>query len=260
MSDSSLPSEGAPRWIDHHCHLPSGADTAALVAEAADSGVTAMVTVGTSLEESRRAIAVAREFETVHATAGVHPHDATDGIDGIEELLESPEVVAVGECGLDYHYLHSPAEVQRRVFAEQIGLALAHDLPLVIHTREAWDDTFDVLAVEGTPERTIFHCFTGGPVEAGRCLELGAWLSFSGIVTFPSAEDLREAALLCPPDRLLTETDSPYLTPVPFRGRPNRPALVALVGEKLAEVRGETAESIAATTSGNAREVYRLPG
>ena len=143
------------------------------------------------------------------------------GIDGIEALLAEPEVVAVGECGLDYHYDHSPRDVQREVFAAQIALAHAHDLALVIHTREAWDDTFDILAAEGVPERTVFHCFTGGPDEARRCLDLGAYLSFSGIVTFPTADDVRAAAALCPLDRLLVETDAPYLAPVPHRGERN---------------------------------------
>ena len=124
----------------------------------------------------------------------------------------------MGECGLDYYYEHSPRDAQRRAFAEQIALAGDHDLALVIHTRDAWPETFDILGAEGVPERTVFHCFTGGPEEARRCLDLGAWLSFSGIVTFKAAADLREAAALCPLDRMLVETDSPYLAPVPHRG------------------------------------------
>ena len=128
------------------------------------------------------------------ATAGVHPHDATEGVDGIVGLLAEPEVVAVGECGLDYHYDHSPRPTQRDVFAQQIGLAHEHQLPLVIHTREAWDDTFAILADAGVPAHTVFHCFTGGVAEAERALDIGASLSFSGIVTFPKADDVRAAA------------------------------------------------------------------
>jgi TatD DNase family protein len=189
----------------------------------------------------------------------VHPHDAKGGIDGLEALLDEPEVVAVGECGLDYHYDHSPRDVQRAVFAAQIALARAHDLALVIHTREAWDDTFDVLDAEGMPERTVFHCFSGGPEEAQRCLALGAVLSFSGIVTFPSATDLQAAARLCPLERLLVETDSPYLAPVPHRGKRNHPGWVSVVGEAVAGLRGMAAEDLATATWATAEWVYGLP-
>jgi TatD DNase family protein len=194
----------------------------------------------------------------VWATAGVHPHDATEGVDGIVGLLADPEVVAVGECGLDYHYDHSPRSTQRDVFAQQIDLAHEHQLPLVIHTREAWDDTFAILADAGVPARTVFHCFTGGVVEAERALDIGASLSFSGIVTFPKAEDVRAAATRCPIDSLLVETDSPYLTPVPHRGEPNRPALVPLVGETLAALKGVTVADVAEATWTNAERLYRL--
>jgi TatD DNase family protein len=190
---------------------------------------------------------------------GVHPHDASGGLDGIEDLLSCPEVVAVGECGLDYHYMRSPADDQKSVFAEQIALALRHDLALVIHTREAWDDTFEILNDVGVPERTVFHCFTGGVDEARRCVDLGAMVSFSGIVTFPSAPELREAARFCPADRLLVETDSPYLAPVPHRGRPNRPDLVVVVGQAVAALREMPSDELADLTSANARRLYRLP-
>jgi TatD DNase family protein len=253
MSESS--SNG---WTDHHCHLPSIEDGRTLVEEARRAGVGRFVTVGTSLAASRQAIEVAHELDDVWATVGLHPHDASDGIDGLEALLDTPEVVAVGECGLDYHYMHSPVDDQRRVFAAQIGLAADHGMPLVIHTREAWDDTFDILAAEGVPERLVFHCFTGGPDEARRCLDLGAHLSFSGIVTFPSAPELREAARLCPDDRILVETDSPYLAPVPHRGSPNRPALVAVVGDAVARERGVDPAELARTTSANAARLYGL--
>jgi len=132
-------------------------------------------------------------------------------------------VVGIGECGLDYHYDFSPRPAQREAFAAQVALANSSGLALVVHTRAAWDDTFDILQAQGVPERTVFHCFTGGAHEARRALDLGAWLSFSGIVTFKNATDIREAAALCPLDRLLVETDSPYLAPVPYRGQPNRP-------------------------------------
>jgi TatD DNase family protein len=215
--------------------------------------------VGTDLDSSRAAIGIARfHAGTVFATAGLHPHDAKDGLDGIEALLGEPEVVAVGECGLDYHYDHSPRDVQREVFAAQIAMAHEHDKALVIHTREAWDDTFAVLAEVGVPERTVFHCFSGGAAEAERSLELGAHLSFSGIVTFPSADDLRAAASACPLDRLLVETDAPFLAPVPHRGKPNRPALVAVVGAAVAEVKRLAPEAVAEASWANATRVYGL--
>ena len=218
-----------------------------------------MVTVGCDVEDSQAAIAVARGHAGVWATAGVHPHEAAGGMDGVEELLADPHVVAVGECGLDYHYDHSPRPAQRDVFAAQVVLAHRFDLALVIHTREAWDDTFAVLAAEGVPARTVFHCFTGGEDEARRALDLGASLSFSGIVTFKSADDVRAAAALCPLERLLVETDSPYLAPVPHRGEDNRPALVPLVGAAVAGVRGEGIDAVAAATWRNAANFYRLP-
>ena len=248
-------------WTDSHCHLPfeGTEDVAAAITEAAAAGVGRLVTVGTDVDRSRAAMAVARAYAGVWATAGVHPHDATGGIGGLDALLTAPEVVAVGECGLDYHYDHSPRDVQRDVFAAQVDLAHRHGLALVIHTREAWDDTFAVLAGAGVPPRTVFHCFTGGAAEARRALDLGAHLSFSGIVTFKGAGDVREAAVLCPPDRLLVETDSPYLAPVPHRGRVNRPALTAVVGAALAAVRGEPVADVAALTTANAERVFGLP-
>jgi TatD DNase family protein len=248
------------RWIDDHCHLERDPDAAdAQVAAAADAGVARLITVGCDVSQSRDYVQVARRHPgVVWATAGVHPHDASGGIEGLEELLGEPEVVAVGECGIDLFYEHSPRDVQRDVFAAQIALARAHDLALVIHTRDAWPETFDVLAAEGTPERTVFHCFTGGPDEATRCLDLGAVLSFSGIVTFPSATDLQAAAAMCPLDRLLVETDSPYLAPVPHRGKRNEPGWVTVVGEAVAALQGRPPEAVAEASWATAERTYRL--
>jgi TatD DNase family protein len=257
------------RWTDDHCHLhfrdagshfrevgvgsvPDAVETAR------GAGVERMITVGCDVGDSQAAIDLARDHVGVYATAGVHPHEASAGVDGLEALLSEPEVVAVGECGFDLHYEHSPRDAQREVFAAQVALALAHDLALVIHTREAWAETFDLLAATGVPERTVFHCFTGGPDEARRCLDLGGHLSFSGIVTFKAADDLRAAAALCPLDRLLVETDSPYLAPVPHRGEVNRPALVPLVGAAVATAKGASTEAVAAASWANAEAVYRL--
>lgn len=249
-------------WTDDHCHLhfhdPTPEQVAEAVAQAKSAGVARMVTVGCDVADSRAAVEVARSHEGVWATAGVHPHEARHGIEGLRELLDEPEVVAVGECGLDYFYEHSPRDVQREVFAAQIGLAHEADLALVIHTRDAWADTFDVLAAEGVPERTVFHCFTGGPEEARRCLDLGAMLSISGIVTFKSSDDVREAVAMTPLDRLLVETDSPYLAPVPHRGKRNRPGFVPFVGAAVAGVLGREQGEVAEATSNNAARTYRL--
>jgi TatD DNase family protein len=275
-------------WFDSHCHLQDEFDTpggegpvephadrfAATVARAAEAGVTRLVCVGTGAASSTEAVALARSLRrpggpgaaegvAMWATVGLHPHDATDGVDGLDALLAAelgspdPVVVAIGECGLDYHYDHSPRPVQREAFSLQVELARRHDLALVVHTREAWDDTFDVLVGVGVPERTIIHCFTGGPEEARRCLDLGASLSFSGVVTFKNAQDVRDAAALCPPDRLLVETDSPFLTPVPHRGSLNEPARVPLVGAAIAQVTGRETHLVAEATTANARRAFR---
>ena len=247
------------RWTDNHCHLPADLDEArAVVDEARAVGVERLVDVGTDVDSSKAAAGRAAALDGVWATAGVHPHDAAAGLDGLDEVLRSPGVVAVGECGLDYHYDHSPRLAQRDAFAAQVALAHEHGLPLVIHTREAWDDTFAILDEVGVPERTVMHCFTGGPGEAEASLERGALLSFSGIVTFKTADDLRDAAASCPLDRLMIETDSPYLAPVPHRGRPNRPALLVHVGRGVAAAKGVSLEVVAEATWANADRFYGL--
>jgi TatD DNase family protein len=254
--------EGAG-WFDSHCHvhdarIPGG--TAVAVAEARAAGVLGMVTVGCDRETSLAAIDVATSAAGVAAgvwaTVGLHPHDALNGVDSIVDLLTADRVVAVGEAGLDYYYDHSPRDVQRAAFAAQIQLAHEHRLPLVIHSRDAWDDTFDVLAAEGVPDRTIFHCFTGDAEQARRCVELGAYVSFSGIVTFKNATPIQEAAQIVPLKRVLVETDAPYLAPVPHRGQPNRPAWVPLVGGFVAELRGLAVDDLAAAVAANTQEAF----
>ena len=245
------------RWIDNHCHLELDA-LDEVVAQASAAGVERMIDIGTDAATSVAAISKAAASDRVWATVGVHPHEARHGLGGIEDLLGSDRVVAVGECGLDYHYNHSPPADQRVVFAAQIEMAHRHKMPLVIHSREAWDDTFAILDEGGVPDHTVFHCFTGGAEEASAALDRGAHLSFSGIVTFPSADEVRAAAALCPLDRLLVETDSPYLAPVPRRGKPNAPANLPLVGEALARIHRVTPETMAKHTWDNAAAFYRL--
>jgi TatD DNase family protein len=250
-----------PVWTDSHCHLQYDGVGIDAVADAAAAGVTRIVTVGTDAAASAAAIAAARDHDQVFATVGLHPHEAVHGTETLLELLERPDpkVVGIGECGLDYYYEHSPRAAQRRVFADQIALAHRLDKTLVIHTRDAWDETFEILDSEGMPARTIVHCFSGGPEEATRALDRGAYLSFSGIVTFKTATDVQEAARLCPLDRILVETDSPYLAPVPNRGKSNRPAWVALVGEAVATLKGMPVDDVAAATWDNTTAAFRLP-
>ena len=243
-------------WYDNHSHLSENAEEEILKARKAS--VAGFINVGTDFETSSEAIEKAKILPDVWATAGVHPHEARKGIEGIEDLLEDPNVVAVGEAGLDYHYDHSPREDQKKVFAEQVEMANKSELPLVVHTREAWEDTFRILDSEGVPKSIVFHCFTGGTIEAKECLERGAYLSFSGIITFKKSESLREAASECPLDRAMIETDSPYLTPVPFRGKKNEPANVVLVGQELAYLQNKSPEEIALATTQNALDFYGL--
>lgn len=243
-----------PGYIDTHCHLydTRGVVQADVIAAARSAGVTKMITVGCDAATTASAIETAREYDGIYATAGLHPHEATHGVDSILGYLDDPQVIAIGECGLDYFYDHSPRDIQRTAFAAQIQLAHERRLPLIVHTRDAWTDTFDVFAAEGVPERTIFHCFTGGPSEAQQCLDLGAYLSFSGIVTFKTATDLHAAARMCPQDRILAETDSPFLAPVPYRGRTNQPAFVTHVVAALAILRETTTENVRLATATNA--------
>ncbi|MEA2843710.1 MAG: TatD DNase family protein [Actinomycetota bacterium] len=244
-------------WCDSHCHLQFDGVPDGWLARADEAGVARMVCIGTDAALSAAAIEVARTHpDRVWATVGLHPHDAKHGVETVAGLLDNPEVVAVGECGLDYHYDHSPRPVQREAFAAQIELARDRGLALVVHTREAWDDTFDILRSTGGVDRTIFHCFSGGPDEARLALDLGAYLSFSGIVTFKKADDLRAAAAMAPLDRLLVETDAPYLAPVPHRGRQNEPAFVPLVGAAVAAARGVAVEEIERATWLNAMAAF----
>jgi TatD DNase family protein len=241
-------------YTDTHCHLydTRGVPVADVIDAARAAGVSTMITVGCDAATTASAIETAREHDGIHATVGLHPHEAQHGVETILPFLDDPTIVAIGECGLDYYYEHSPRDAQRTAFAAQIQLAHERRLPLIIHTRDAWDDTFDVLRAEGMPERTVFHCFTGGPEEARVCLDLGAFLSFSGIVTFKAAADVQAAARDCPLDRMLAETDSPYLAPIPHRGRTNQPAYVTHVVQYLADLRNQPLEQVRAATVENA--------
>jgi TatD DNase family protein len=253
-----VPDATAARWVDSHCHLQlAGGDEHIVRARAA--GVEWMVCVGTDLETSESAATLADRHPDVYAAVGLHPHDASKFAAEwpmLEPLAVSDACIAIGECGFDLFYEHSPRDEQETAFRLQIRLAHRTGKPLVIHSRDAWSDTFRVLDDEGVPEKTVFHCFTGGPEEAKAALERGCHLSFSGIVSFKNAEDLREAARLAPADRILVETDSPFLTPEPHRGKQNEPAFVVAVGAALARARGVEADEIAELTRANAVRVF----
>ena len=248
--------------IDSHCHLDNpqfDSDRDAVIERAPAAGVDHMVAIGTGEgpPDLEAGVRLADRYPSFYATVGVHPHDASkasaDTFGRLADLLKHPRVIALGEIGLDYHYDHSPREVQREVFLEQMRIAQDARRPIVIHTREAWDDTLALLEQYWAPTGLagIMHCFSGTAAEAERCVALGFYLSFGGIVTFPKATELQEAARRAPADRILVETDAPYLAPVPRRGKRNEPAFVLETARKLAELRGVTLEQIAATTSQN---------
>ena len=246
---------------DTHCHLDSrsfDADREACIERARAAGVERLTAIGTGEgpPDLEAGIRLAERYPFIDATVGVHPHDASkageDTWGELAALAAHPKVVAIGEIGLDYHYNFSPPEVQRAVFVRQLELARESRLPVVIHTREAWRDTVELIRRHWPPELGgVFHCFSGGPREAEQALELGFYVSFSGIVTFPRAEEVREAARIVPPDRLLVETDAPYLAPVPYRGKRNEPAWVVETARAVAALRGASLEEIARLTTEN---------
>ena len=225
------------------------------------------VGVGEALSEIERAVALADEYEQVFATVGVHPHDAQrirpDWYGRIEELARHPKVVGIGETGLDYHYMHSPQQVQRDAFERFLRMGHKTGLPVVIHTREADEDTISVLRKareeEGAPLSGVVHCFSGDYPLATQVLDLGLHISFTGVITFPKAEPLREALKKIPIEKVLLETDCPYLSPVPFRGKRNEPARVVHVSEMVAEVYGRSVDEVARITTESVVRLFRLP-
>jgi TatD DNase family protein len=249
--------------FDSHCHLfLMDGDPAVAVEDARRQGVDGLVCVGIDAESSRRSRELADSLAGVFATAGVHPHSATefDAAAGsvIEELAQDPRVVGIGETGLDYFRLLSPAEEQQRALRAHCGLGRETGKPLVIHTREAWDDVLSILEEERV-ERAVLHCFSGDPAEAREASARGYYCSFAGIVTYPNNAHLRRAATEVAADRLLVETDSPFLPPQALRGKDNTPANVRYVVEALAEARGEDVAEVAERTSANARRAFDLP-
>lgn len=248
------------RAVDSHCHLfLLERDPAEVLAEARAEGVETVICPGVDPDSSRRSVELAESFGGVFATAGMHPHDASQfderaGAE-IEEMLSNPRVVAVGECGLDFYRMLSPREDQERVFRMHVALARRAALPLVVHVRDAWSDALRVLD-EGSAEQVVLHCFTGDAETARRCAERGWFLSFAGNLTYPRNGHLRDAAASVPLDRVLVETDSPYLAPQRVRGQRNAPANVVDVIEQIAVARGEPVENVRAVTAANARVAF----
>jgi TatD DNase family protein len=257
--------------IDTHTHLDDpryDTDRDAVIARAREAGIETFVTIGCDLATSRAVVELADRYPFVYATVGVHPHEVKhigdDWYDELRRLAKRPKVVAYGEIGLDYHYNHSPPKLQRDRFREQVGLARELHLPIVIHTREAQEDTIAILREEHASDvGGVFHCFSGDAWLAKDALDLGFFLSFSGVITFQNATMLRDILKTVPMDRILIETDCPYLTPVPHRGKRNEPAFVKLVVEKITEVKetGGPASlaEIGRITSDNARRLFRIP-
>lgn len=254
--------------IDSHCHLDMESferDLEPVLQRARDAGVTAMIAIGASgpLEANEAAVRLARQHDHIFATVGVHPHEAKmvdePVVERLRALASDEGVVGIGESGLDYHYDHSPRQEQRRAFRRFAELAAELELPLVVHLRNADEDAAEILRESGGGVGGVIHCFSGDAASARVFLDLGYHISFSGILTFKSADDLRAAAAIVPDDRLLVETDSPFLAPTPFRGRRNEPALVVRTAAVLAEVRGTSIEAVADCTRENTRHLFGLP-
>lgn len=251
-------------FVDSHCHLDDqrfADDFDAVLERAAAAGVTRILTIGTGdgPPEVDRAVRLADRYPQVYASIGVHPHDAAkvtpQTYDDLRALSTHSKMICYGEIGLDYHYDFSPREIQREVFIEQLKLAQAVNLPVTIHTREAWDDTMSILR-EHWSGNGVMHCFTGDPAQAREALAIGFHLSYGGVITFKTAENVRESARITPADRLLIETDAPYLAPIPYRGKRNEPAMMVETARKLAEIREITPEAIAALTTANFERLF----
>ncbi len=254
--------------IDSHCHLDRlalekiGTDLDGVMVLAKEHGVEQMLCVSINLENFPEVLRISHCYENIFSSVGVHPGDDGEepSVEQLIQLADDPKIIAIGETGLDYFYNKGDLEWQRERFRVHIRAAIATGKPLIIHTREAEADTLAIMREEGADKiGGVMHCFTGSLAMAQQCLDLGFYISFSGIVTFRNADELREVAKMVPEDRILIETDAPYLTPVPQRGKPNHPALVKHVAEHIAEQRGVTFEQISEATSANFQRLFGTP-
>jgi TatD DNase family protein len=254
--------------IDSHAHIQGKEYTGeadSVIARAGAAGVETIVAVGGAgdMSSNTEAIRLANLFPNVYATVGMHPHDAKDvgaeELDVLKNLAADPKVIAIGETGLDYYYSHSPHDVQRRVFSQFIHMARRTHLPIVVHERDAAQDAVELLCREGGGElRGVIHCFTGTYEAACAYLDLGFYLSFTGIITFKNADVLRQVVKQVPLERILVETDSPYLTPVPHRGKRNEPAYVYFIAETIAKVKDLAFDEVAQVTTANVKQLFRI--
>lgn len=258
-------------WIDTHCHLDydySPKSVSQIIEEAQAAGVTHLVTIGTQVETSLRLKALSEQYPAVYHTVGVHPHEAESAdlpsLALLKEAARHPKCKGIGEIGLDYYYKHSSPAAQIQIFKAQLQLALECSLPIVVHCRDAETDILPLLedyarAVPSGHTPGVIHCFTGTREFGESCLQMGFMISFSGIVTFKNATNLQDLARLFPLDRLLVETDSPYLAPIPFRGKKCEPSMVQYTGQKIAELKGIPVERISQATTLNAKKLFQLP-
>ncbi len=252
--------------IDSHAHIDDqrfASDREQVIQRALEAGIKQLINVGSNLETSKQSVALAEKYPFIYAAAGVHPHDAknlpSNYLKILEEILQKPKVVAVGEIGLDYYYELSPRDVQQEVFIEQLNLAKELGKPVIIHLRDAYGDFLDIMRKERLePIKGVMHCFSGSWEVAEECMQLGFYISFAGPITFDNAKRLREVAKRVPLEKILVETDCPYLTPVPHRGKRNEPAYVRYVAEQIAEIKGLSVEEISRQTVLNTRKLFGI--
>lgn len=241
------------------------ADRSNVIQRATDAGVSHLITIGTDIEDSKRAITLAVGYEFIYAAVGIHPHDVKDITDidnisdTIKKLASNKKVVAIGETGLDYHYMHSPAEIQQEHFRLEITLAKSLGLPVIVHSREAKEDTLRILKEEKVEVTGgVLHCFSGDMDMAEKAMNMGLYISFSGVITFRNATKMPDIVKAIPLNRILIETDAPFLTPVPHRGKRNEPAYVKYMAEKIADIKGISLEELGKTITDNAARLFRL--
>lgn len=254
-------------FIDTHAHLDfdydEGKTPKDIVKEAKENNVTRIITISSDPASIKKSYDIAQEFDCVYHSMGIHPHDAKHyGPDTEKEILslKNKKTVAIGETGLDYHYMHSPKDAQKKTFAELIGLAKKMGLPVIVHVRDADQEAYEILKSEyGTTCKGVLHCYSGDKGQLKKYLDLGMYISFTGIITFPKADTARESLAYTPDNRLMLETDSPFLAPVPLRGKKNYPCNIPLIAKKVAEIRMQTIEAVASYTTSNAEKLFSLP-
>jgi len=252
-------------FVDTHAHLDfeyeENITPETIVKEAAEALVTKIITISSDVPSIKKSFDIASKFQNVYHAMGVHPHEAKDFTLEVENdirRLKNPKCVAIGEIGLDFFYDHSPKDVQKNVFVKQIGLAHELNLPIVIHVRDADKEAYDILKTELKDIKAVLHCYSGTKDELKKYLDLGMFISFTGIITFPKSTIMQTAVTYAPTDRIMLETDSPFLTPVPFRGKKNQPKYIPLIAQKLAELKNHTIENVANYTSQNANTMFGI--